>query len=106
MVVRILTIENVFAPDEQSAQSGKYRVVLEADGEFKEFIYRVEFFNGGRSVSWEPAQSFLSDVERTPIMVVATITDTVIHFHQGELIEFPIIVEPLLVGSDTTVIRL
>jgi hypothetical protein len=105
MVVRIVAIEDAAAPGERSARPGRYRLLLEADGTQQEFVYHVELpSGGGHSVSWEPAQSFLSN-ERVPLMVVAAITDTAIRFHRGEPVVLPAVVEPRPVGPDTAVIR-
>ena len=107
MVVRIVSIEDDTTLGERSPRSGRYRVVLEADGMPEEFQFKVEFpSGGGRSISWEPAKSFLSDVEKVPVMVVASITDTVVRFHQGESVALPAVVEPQPIGPDTVLIRL
>ncbi len=107
MIVRIVSIKDDAAPGHRSARFGQYRVVLEADGIPHDFLYRVELpTTGGHSISWGPAKSFLSDVDRVPVMVVAAITQTVIRFHRGELVRVPSNIDPLPLGPDSVIVRL
>jgi hypothetical protein len=105
MAVRIVSIQDT-APTERTPPFGRYSLVIEADGVPHNFFYTVELpSSGGQSVSWQPARSFLSD-PAVPIMVVASITDAVVRYHQGDLVDVPLEVLPRELGPDTVVIRL
>src|SRR5262245_32801306 len=106
-MVRMVSISDVAEPGERTAHLGKYHVVLECDGVSHDFSYRVELPpSGGHSVSWEPAKSFLSDVERVPVTLVAAVTELVLRFHRGESIALPMLVEPIRLGRDSALLRL
>ncbi len=106
MVIKILSIDYAAGPPQRTANYGRYKVVIEANGIPHDFIYTCELSDKMQSVTWEPKDSILSDSDAVDVLVVASINDRMWEFHRGEPVQLPLVVSPKPVGPDTTVIRL
>jgi hypothetical protein len=105
MDVIVMSISDIAAVGERSAQLGRYRVQLKA-GDIEQILdYRVDLSDGGQSLSWTPRDSILAD-PRVDVLLSAAVSDLVVAFHRGADIDFPRRIAPPHVASDTVVVRL
>lgn len=105
MKIIAVSIVDVTSGAERSAQYGRYRVTLTADGLEHVLKYTVALSPETRSISWTPSSSILSD-QRVGVLVIAQLSDMVVAFHSGENLELPGEVTALSIGPESTVIRL
>jgi len=104
MHVVLLSITSILEDGKRTESFGQYCVVLSAEGREHALTYTVELKGEGRSVSWQPSDSILTDT-RIDVLTVAALTDLVVAFHRGAAVHCPCDVPPLSVGPDTAVIR-
>ncbi len=94
------------SPETRTTAFGQYRVALKVDDRVEVLTYTVELGpGGGQATRWAPPNSILSDT-RVDVLIVASVSDTVVAFHQGKNVQFPKEMSPVPIGPDTAVIRL
>jgi hypothetical protein len=105
MNVRAISIRESTPAGARTPEYGEYIVVLEADGVQHTLTFSCRRTPTSRSIGWQPPQSSLSD-RRVDVLVVRSVVDMVVAFHEGYRFELPQDLPPPEIEPGAAVIRL
>jgi hypothetical protein len=109
-MIRIISIDTRPQTLPRTPEWAQYNVVIELDGTKQSFEYTCEVSEqeglACQSVTWTPDYSVLPGLEKIDLMVRTAITDSVMQYHRGFLLDFPCVVIASTLEPGTTVIKL